>query len=546
MLRKVWLVISILVVVTLLMGGCAPAATPTATEGPPPPEEPTPTEAPSPTEAPAAPKVLTHILWQDLIDLNPYDSYSIEIAVNNNCYENLVWFNPPGSEEMVRPGLATSWEKNEDATEWTFYLRDGVTFQDGLPFDAEAVKATFDYMLDRNFETGATWNWMGLESVEVIDDYTVKFNCEFPMAIDLIATMSYAAGIMSPAILDQPKEWFDAGNCVGTGPYMIESYERGQRLVMTRFDDYWGGWEDNQFDKIVMEIVEDPAMHLQMLEAGDADMMSNFPADHVERFDAMEHMTVGTGPSYQHTQFFFNTEVPPLDDILVRQALSYSFPYHELEERTNGLYPQMRGAVPAALWGYCEDCFQYEYDLDKARDLLEQAGYPDGGFELTMSYMADYAPETIPMELWPFHLEELGITLNLEGMTFPEQIARARGPEEQRQDIFNEAWWPDWTTPYSVMYALYTCEEEPWWNLSYTCFPEYDEMVAEGHELTGIDIDLASEKYQEAQEILVDNVVAMWICDIPDIWAVSADVEGFVANPAYPNVAFYYDLTTTR
>lgn len=544
MLRRVWLVLAIVVVFALLMTGCVAPAPPTATEGPPP--EGTPTEVPAPPiETPREPKVATYLMWQDFIDLDPAYAYASEMIVLNQCYENLVWYNPPGSEELLRPGLATSWETNEDTSEWTFYLREGVSFQDGTTFDADAVRASIQRYLDQE-GAGCSWIWDSVEEMEVIDDYTIKLHLSYPAPMDLISTSTFCGGMVSPAVVDQPKEWFDAGKCVGTGPYTIESFEKGQRLIMTRFDDYWGGWQDNQFDKIVYEIVVDPVVALQMIEGGEADFYPSAPADRIAAFEAMDRLDVIVQPSFQHMMFMLNTAKPPLDNKLVRQALAYSFPYDQLVERSEGLYTQSRGGVPQGMWGWGEELFQYTYDLEKARELLEEAGYPGGGFELQHTYASDATEEAWAIELWTFSLAELGIEHKPQGMTFQSLWELAQSDPVTAQDMTTFIWWPTWVTPYDPLWSMYHCEEEPYWNVTYWCNSEFDALLDEGNLLTGTDIEAAERKFIEAQEILVEESPAIFIADLPDVWVYSADMEGLWPNPAYPSVVFFYDVTTTR
>jgi peptide/nickel transport system substrate-binding protein len=483
------------------------------------------------------------LAWQDFSDLDPAFAYGSESIALNNCYENLIWYNPPGSEELLTPGLATSWEPNEDSTEWTFHLREGVTFQDGEPFNADAVEATFEHYWAAE-GAGCSWIWGAVEEVEVVDDYTVKFHCTEPTALDLISTTGYCGGMMSPAAADKPKEWFDAGVCVGTGPYTIESFESGQRLIMTRFDDYWGGWKENQFDKVVFEIVNDPTVQLQMIEGGEADFFFMTPPDKASELQAMDNLQVHFDPSFRHVYYLLNTQVPPLDDVRVREALAWSYPYDDIIERTGGSWTQSRGMVPITMWGHCEDCVQYHQDLDKARELLAEAGYPDGGFELELTYIPTSPDETWPSELWPYALQELGIDLKLLPLTWTAQGELMTSGPEGAQDIFTGIWWPDWVTPMSDLYGVYGCEV--YYNAAYYCNPEFDEMINEASRLTGVDRERATELFIEAQKLLEKDVVTIPIADVPVISVLSADIEGYVFNPAYTRVPFLHQLTVTR
>ncbi len=101
-------------------------------------------------------------------------------------------------------------------------------------------------------------------------------------------------------------------------------------------------------------------------------------------------------------------------------------------------------------------------------------------------------------------------------------------------------------TPYDPLWSMYHCEEEPYWNVTYWCNPEFDELLDEGNLLTGTDVEAAEQKFMEAQEILIEESPAIFIADLPDVWIYSADMEGLWPNPAYPSVVFFHDVTTTR
>jgi len=137
-----------------------------------------PTAQPEPTQAATEEEQV--FVWADSstwADIDPRGSYSDEPRILSSVYETLVVYNPPGSAERLSPGLATSWEANADATEWTFHLRPGVLFHDGTPFGAEAVKASIEST--SKLGLGAAWEWSAVESIEVVDDLTVKFKLSY-------------------------------------------------------------------------------------------------------------------------------------------------------------------------------------------------------------------------------------------------------------------------------------------------------------------------------------------------------------------------------
>jgi len=523
-------ILGVAVVLGLLVSACAAPATPTPLE-----------EAATPT--PPEENVAVYAMVTSFADIDPSISFSDDSVVVGNAYETLLWYNPPGSEEMLSPGLATSWESNEEGTEWTFYLRQGVKFHDGTDFNAEAVK----YSVDRTMEMalGASYIWDPVEEVEVVDEYTVRFNLSYPAPLDLIAASGYGAWMMSPTCTEaHDSEWFNEGHDCGSGPYMIESRERGQRLVMTRFDDYWGGWKEGQFDKVVFDIVEDPTVRQQMIEAGEANATYLLARENYEALDAREDVTVYVNPSFQNLVGLLNHKKPPLDNKLVRQAISYAFPYDDLVTNVMmGAAVQAHGPVPTEMWGSSEDLFQYDYDLDKARELLAEAGYPEGGFDLLMTYATGDLDEAQVGELWKAELAKLGIDLEIRGMSWEPQWELAMSDPMAAQDIFVMYWWPDYVSPYSFLFNMFHCEEEILFNDGYVCYPEVDEMMDRANELSASDRAEAERLFIQAEQMLIDNADAVFFYDVMNEHVLRSDIKGYVDNPAYPHIIFFYKLS---
>lgn len=539
--------------VLALLASCAPAATPTQVPAQPAQTEaaapqatqetaPAVTEPPAPAEVPRA-KVFVYAHPTTFPDLNPATSYSNDLVVMANCYEGLTFYNPPGSAEILSPKLAVSWESNPETTEWTFKLRQGVKFHDGEPFNAQAVK----YSIEKTKElgVGAAYIWDPVQEIEVVADDTIRFKLSYPAPLDLIASANYAAWIFSPkAYEEKGADWFNEGHCAGTGPYTIESYERGSRLVMGRFADYWGGWKEDQFEKVVFELIEDPVVLQQKIESGEADFTYQVAPDNLPALRNNPDLVVYSNPSFQNLVGLLNTVKPPLDNKLVRQALSYSFPYDQFIQGVMGeRATQAYGPVPDGMWGHSKDIPQYEYDLEKAKALLSEAGYPDGGFKLLMTYATGDQDEQQVGELWKAELAKLGIDLEIQGLNWEAQWDLGKSDPQKAQDIFVMYWWPDLISPYSFLRSMFHSEDETLFNLAYYKNPEFDALIDEANEISGSNREEATQKFIQAQKILVDEAVSLFFYDLANIHIARKDVKGFVDNPAYPHVVFVYSLS---
>jgi len=335
---------------------------------------------------------------------DPSDSFSNEIMAMQNMYETLLHYDPLADD--FKPVLATSWDRSEDGLTWTFHLRQGVKFHTGKEMTSADVKGSIERTIQRG--QGASFIWDPLDRIETPDDYTVVFHLKYPAPLDLIVSAGYSAYIFDVDVADE--EWFNAGNDAGTGPYTVESWTQGEQLVLTRFDDYWGGWNDpRQWDKVVFRIVPEAATRRQLMETGQGDFTYGLPPEMVEALRSNANLQVVETPSFQNLLGMLNTEKAPLDDVRVRKALAHAFPYQQVVDHVmQGTARPARGPIPYGMWGHGEDLPQPGYDLDEARRLLAEAGYPDGGFSLVLTYTAGDEVERRAAELYQVELGVAG------------------------------------------------------------------------------------------------------------------------------------------
>jgi len=475
-----------------------------------------------------------------ILDWDPSVEFSNGVIVLHNVYETLLRYDP--LEDKFIPVLATDYEKSEDGLTWTFHIRKGVKFHDGTELDAEAVRFSIQRTIDLG--KGAAFIWDPVEEINVLDEYTVEFKLKYPAPLDLIAASAYGAFIVSPeAVKSHPEDWLSQGNEAGTGPYKLKSYQLGEEVVLEKFEDYWRGWEGPHFDTVVIKKIPETATRRQLVEKGDADITIELPYEDIEALKEHPDVNVVVGPSFQNLFMMFNTDKPPLDNKLVRQALSYAFPYDNVVKYSMGSFArQARGAIPYGLWGHGEDLFQYEYDLDKAKELLAEAGYPDGGFELLLTYLSGDEAEKKAAELYKSELAKLGIELEIRGMPWEAEWEQAKSPDpNKRQDIFTFYWWPDVAGPHTYLYNMFHSQEEIFFNLAYWENEEFDKLVDEAAELSGIDRARAEELYIQAQEILVEEAPAIFVYDQQYVRVLNKSFKGYEDNPAYPHVVFFYD-----
>jgi len=471
-------------------------------------------------------------------DIDPSSSFSGENVAMANIYETLTFYTP---DNTVEPKLATSWDVGDDGLSWTFNLREGVSFHDGTPMNAEAVKASLERTISLGL--GAAFIYDPVANIEIVDDLTIKLDLTYEAPMDLVLSSGYSAYIMSlEASSQEGGDWFNAGNDGGTGPYTVQSYSPGETLVLTAYEGYWGGWEEGQFGTVVFDMIEEPTLREQMIRSGDADFTYNLPSDSYASLESQEDLIVDTTPSFQMLYGLLNTQQAPLDDVRVRQAVSLAFPYDVIIDNLYGAKGSAAmGAVPSGMWGALESG-SGSYDLEQAQALLVEAGQEEG-FDLSYTYAAGDLEQQLVGELWKAELAKLNINLELEGLTWEAQWEQGQSGPEGAQDIFTMYWWPTYVTPYDFLFSMFHSEEEPFFNLGYYNNPEFDTLINDANTLSGTDKAAATAKFQEAQAILNEDAAGVFMVETPDVHVIRSDINGYVNNPAYPHVVFWYDLS---
>ena len=471
-------------------------------------------------------------------DLDPASAFSSEHILLQNVYETLTRVGDPlapASEQLVGV-LAESWTSNHDATVWTFNLREGVTFHDGAPLTAEAVRGSLQRTIDLGL--GASFMLFPIESMEVEDEFTITFNLSYPAPLDIIMSAGFAVYIVSPDSALQDGTWFNQGNGAGTGPYTIESHDPAGSTTLVRYDDYWGGWTDGQIDTAEFRLIEDPVLAEQLIRDGEADYTFNLPFDVYPSLGQVSGVDVISGPSMMNLFGMLNhRRLSPA----VREALVLSFPYDDVAQALyGGQGSRAHGMIPRTVWGFDPDLDLPPTDLDRAQALLEEAG--ETGLSLTYSYDAGTTEQQQIGEVWKANLATIGVDLVLEPLTFDARWQKAQADPDGAQDVFTMFWFPTYVTPFDFLFSTFHSEDEPFFNLGYYSNETFDSLIVEADALTGTDQDAAVEMFKEAQRILVEENAGVFMLDVPTVDVVSTEFTGFVSNAAYSQMVRFYDL----
>ena len=521
-----------------------------------------PTTAAPTTAAPttAAPEekehVFTYTFYETMATWDPSITFDSTIAMAGECYETLTFYDQ-SADPPLQPKLATSWEQSENKLTWTFHLRKGVKFHTGREMTAKDVEYSIERVVDMG--KGAAFIWIGLKDIEVIDTYTVAFHTENAMNIPVIASASYAACIYdskeveSKGDYDEQTAWFQQGNECGTGPYYVDSWSEMQQTVFKKFDDYWRGWEGNYFETCIMKYVVEGSTNVLMAESGEAQLVPNPPIAMISRLDGHEDLKVVGMPSYMNMVIEINCKKPPTDELAVRKALEYTWDYETVvEEIWQGYATIAKTCVPKGIWGIPEDLPTYSFDPEKAKQILEDAGWKDtngdgirekDGKDLKMEIITTTGHVTYreSTEYWQTILKEVGFSVDLNVIPWDTAWTRSK-TFETSPNVFTLGWWPTMINPNDMLYSMFHSSQIGVFNCSFYENLEFDETIEEAQKKEGTDMEKAAELYGESMRMLYEDAAGIWAWDRESIYVVHKSIEGFSPNPAYPYVIFLYNV----
>lgn len=362
---------------------------------------------------PQAGGILRVGMQTDPVGLDPHKSNAT--ATRNmleNTYDTLVRFN--AGLEIV-PGLAESWEASDDLLRWTFHLREA-TWHDGAPVTAQDVKYSIERIKDPETGSPRAGNFAAVAGIEIVDDRTVILVLSEPFT----PLLAYLAAGLNPIV---PEHVFTSGvdlqtTIVGSGPFRFVEYVPQTRFVLERYEGYWGRDEaGNQLpylDGILYTFYPDPTARSTAILTGDVDFIEYAPAIDVLMLEADPNVVVTGGPAVNYRSLFLNAAVEPFTDARVRQALAYAIDKQQIIDLalfgTGGVVA--RGTtIPAGNFYAVEGPYNSR-DLEKARALLAEAGFPNG-FEFDMYVTSTYDFLRDPAEVIQANLADIGVQANI-------------------------------------------------------------------------------------------------------------------------------------
>ena len=466
---------------------------------------------------------------QDPLTLDPANHSRRETeTIIRNMYDGLLTRDPAMN---VHPELVESYTQI-DPTTWEFKIRSGVTFHDGSPLTAEDVKFTFDRLTQEGAMDGQTSPRKGLmgpvSEIQIVDPSTVRFVLSAPWPI--LPAMLPFQEVVSKSFVEAGGDGALATVANGTGPFRLVEWRQGDSIIMERFDGYYGGAPGIEpasaacVERLIFRVIPENASLVASLLSGDVDIINELPVHDIPQVEAAGNADVMV---VNGTRTFFvsiNNTKAPFDDVRVRQALNHALDKDLIIDRIlGGTAAPLNGVMSPDAFSFNADLTLYEHDPDKAKQLLADAGYPDG-IDLIIDVEGQFKEIA---EAVAATLASAGIraTVSVGEVSVLNTQWDPKAPKER--DLYFTSWGNGSLDPYDIMNPTLMTEARG--NRSGFSNAEVDRLLVAAE--TEPDRDARAEMYMQAQAIV--NAEAPWIfLWLPqDIYGVSKRVSGWQPSP---------------
>jgi len=340
-------------------------------------------------------------------EINTLDLLTQNDQINNIClkltHETLLFFT--NKSEMV-PELAESWEYKDETT-LVVKLKENVKFSDGTPMTADDVKFTYEMALDSNSSSSLA----GLKSIDVLDPYTVQLNLEGYDNEFLVNLSSINVGIQSKKAYESG---MDQPYLIGTGQYKLEEWVSGDHVTFVKNENYWDPENAGKAEKITFRPILEASSRTIALQNGEIDVAIDPPVNELDILAKDESVTVYEQPGTRLFYFAFNVTKEPWNNVTLRQAVASAINRQDvIEVAVGGKGTPQTTILNRGLWGFYDEMEGFPYNIEKAKELMAEAGYPDGGLTAKL-LIANSTPYTNIATVIQSNLKEIGIDVTIE------------------------------------------------------------------------------------------------------------------------------------
>ena len=465
--------------------------------------------------------------------------------VTRQILEGLLEFDKESFD--LKPGLAHDWDVSEDGLTYTFQLEEGVKFHDGTDFNAEAVKINFERWADPDHEyafsdAGYVYSMYGtmfggfkgdedhvIEEINVLGDHEIEFKLSQPLGFFLQNMGMTYFSITSPKALEEYGAEINE-HPVGTGPFKFVSWQKDDSIVVEKFEDYRKEGLP-KLDQVIFEVIPDNAARLIALKAGEIDIMDGLNPDDAAGVEADENLQLYTRAENNFGYVGFNVEKAPLDIKEVRQAINHAIDRQAIADALYAGYANPAvNPLPPGYLGYNDEVPGYDYDLDKAKALLKEAGFEDGleielwTMPVARPYMPD--PETVS-QIVQNNLAEVGIDIKIVREEWAPYLEKTMEGEHQ---MYMLGWSGTNGDPDYFLSSLLHGSNIGTSNRSFYANDEVDKLLDAAK--LSVDQDERADFYKQAQALISEDSPMVTLVHSTPVMATTNQVKNYVPHPS--------------
>lgn len=490
------------------------------------------------------PSILIYGRGGDTVSLDPHNVTDGEsFRVTENIYDGLVDYEKDSTK--IVPSLATDWKTSEDGKTWTFHLRKDVKFHDGTDFNADAVVYNFERMWDKKHPQhqgdfsyfhdmfGGFKGDQGsiIAGVKAVDPYTVEFQLSKPLAPFLANLGMSTFAMISP---DALKKYGDkiGEHPVGTGPFKFKEWKRNDSITLEKNDKYWQSGLP-KLDQVVFKVIPDNTARLTALKSGEIDVMDGLNPSDKKQVESDSKLQLLLRPSMNVGYLSMNNTKPPFDNVKVRQAISMAINKKGLVDAFfNGLAEPAKNPLPPSVWGYNKNVQDYEYNPEKAKQLLAEAGFPNGfDTELwAMPVARPYMPQPQKIaEALQSDLGKIGIKAKIVSYEWATYLKKTKNGEHPMALL---GWTGDNGDPDNFLYVLLdknNANPPAAQNISLYKSDKVHELLLKAQTVS--DQAERTKLYEQAQQIIHDDAPMVELVHTTPPLAASKAVKGYQPHP---------------
>ena len=482
----------------------------------------------------------------EISNIDIIHAYAIDTnAIISSIAEPLFYY---AQDSSIQKGLVEKEEQPADNI-YVYDIKQNVKFSDGTPLTAEDVVYSLDRQRDPDLPGELAWMFEDVKSIEQTGDYQVTITLNKPDATWPYAMATTASLVISKKYAEQHKEDLGTatGGIVGSGPYVLSSWEQGNEIVLTKNENYWDNSLELDFNKVIFKFITDASVAKVALENGDVDIITQLAVDSANELESNPNVNIQPVDMFAENFLSFNTSKEPFNDVNVRKAIAYAVDKQTLVDSVYyGKYAGVANALPFgesiittekdAWTDYLANVEKYPYDIEKAKEYLAKSSVPDG-FSATLCYSTGSPQDESLALIIQQNLKEIGIEINLEGRASSEISTQRYGGSETRDyELMITGWGSDYPDPVGVILPMFVSDYtvaggSNWVEYKSEDFDKY--LALQGEELDPVK---RAKDLQNALDVFADDIPSYPIVYQYDIYGINSRIDYTVSQSCLYNL----------